>query len=268
MLAYIEILRPVNSIMAAAAVLIGSMVAGASGLEQAVLLAMLSAFLISGAGMAINDYYDIGIDRINKPDRPLPSGRIQPRNAMIYAIALFLTGIALSYFINPAALAVAVIVSVILYAYAARLKKMLLVGNVAVSALVGLSFIYGGLAAGNYFPTLLMALLAFLANMGREIYKTVEDILGDKKHGANTLPVKYGVLRARTIANVFIMAAVLFSFVPYFLGTFGQVYLFFVVIADIVFIAALVAPASYGGKICKIAMIIALLAFFAGALKL
>ncbi len=269
MLPYIEIIRPLNGLMTAAAVWIGSIVAGGSTVPtQPVILAMLSAFLISGAGMVINDYYDINIDKINKPNRPLPSGKIKPRQALSYSALLFLAGIAISYFVNINELAVAVVVSVLVYVYSARLKKTMLVGHLIISLLVALSFVYGGLAVNNYFPTLLMAFLAFLSNMGREIFKTIEDVMGDKKYDADTLPIKFGVLKTKAFASVFVIAAVLFSFVPYFLGTFGQIYLFFVVIADISFIAAAIAPVSYSAKICKIAMIIALLAFFAAAIKI
>ncbi|MBI4018061.1 MAG: geranylgeranylglycerol-phosphate geranylgeranyltransferase [Candidatus Aenigmarchaeota archaeon] len=269
MFPYLEILRPINGLMTAIAVWVGSVVAGSALVPSSpVILAILSAFLISGAGMVVNDYYDIQIDRINRPKRPIPSGRMSLKAAKIYAAALFASGIALSYFINIYAFATAFIVSSVLYAYAARLKKMVLVGNVAISALVGTSFIYGGIAAGNYFPTLLLALLAFLANLAREIYKSIEDVLGDEKHGANTLPIKYGVLKAKMVANIIIIVTVLFSFVPYFLGAFGQVYLFFVVIADIAFVSAAVAPVRHSAKICKIAMNIALLAFLAASLNI
>jgi len=268
MFAYIEILRPVNGLMSALAVWVGSIVAGAALVPaQPVITAMVSVFLISGAGMVINDYYDIEIDKINKPKRPLPSGKIKLKASLIYSIILFLLGIALAYFININAFLIAILASILLFLYSARLKKTLLLGNVIVSLLVALSFAYGGLAAGNYFPTLLLAFLAFLANMGREMYKSIEDVMGDKKYGANTLPIKIGVLKSKMLANIFVITAVLFSFVPYFLGTFGQVYLFFVVIADIAFVAAAVSPVRYSAKICKIAMFIALLAFFAAAVK-
>lgn len=268
MLAYLEILRPLNGLMSVLGVWIGSIVAGAPlAPTTPVILAVLSTFLISGAGMAVNDYYDIDADRINKPKRPLPSGRIKLRTALAYLLLLFLLGITLSYFINIYAFAVAAVVSVLLFLYAARLKKVMLVKNIIVSLLVALTFVYGGLAVGNYIPPLFLAFLAFLSNMGREIYKDIEDVMGDKKADANTLPVKYGVLRAKMIAASFVIAAVLFSFIPYFLGIFSQVYLFFVVIADIAFVAATVAPITYSAKICKIAMFIALLAFFAASIK-
>ena len=89
--------------------------------------------------------------------------------------------------------------------------------------------------------------------------------MGDKQSGIATLPMKYGVIKARMIASFFIMTAVIISFIPFFLGIFGLVYLFFVVIADIVFILAIAVPKNLNAKVCKFAMIIALFTFLAGA---
>ena len=115
MLAYIEILRPLNCFMGAIAVWIGSLVAGAPLYPgEPVLFAMASAFLICGGGMAINDYFDTEIDRINRPKRPIPSGRMKKDSAFVYSIFLLLAGITLSYFINTNAFYTAITVSAIL----------------------------------------------------------------------------------------------------------------------------------------------------------
>ena len=106
------------------------------------------------------------------------------------------------------------------------------------------------------------------SNTAREIYKSIEDVMGDKKHNVTSLPIKLGVLKAKMIANAFVIASVIFSFAPFILGTFGQLYLFFVVIADIGFISAAIAPVRYSAKICKLSMIIALIAFIAAAVKI
>lgn len=269
MRAYLSITRPLNSIMAAFAAWIGTIVAGAPLYPtNAVLLALLAVFLISSAGMAINDYFDAEIDKVNRPKRPLPSGKISKRAALAYALLLFSLGVGSAYFVNFNALAIAVLAAVLLFAYAAKLKKILMIGHIATSLLVALTFIFGGVAAGNYLPTLLMAFLAFLSNTAREIYKSVEDILGDKQHNVNSLPVKFGVLKAKLIANIVVIAAVIFSFVPYFLGIFGVLYLFLVVIADIGFVSAVIAPARYSAKLCKLSMLIALVAFLAAVVKI
>lgn len=267
--AYITIIRPLNGVMAAFAAWIGTLVGGAALYPSLpVLLGLLTVFLISCGGMAINDYYDAEIDKLNKPKRPIPSGKISRKAALCYAIVLFAAGIAASYFISLNALAVAAFAAVLLAAYSARLKKMLLVGHLAISLLVALSFVFGGIVAGNYLPTLLMALLAFLSNTAREVYKSIEDILGDKKHNVVSLPVRFGVLKAKLVANAFVIVSIIFSFIPYALGIFGQTYLLFVAIADIGFVSAVIAPARYSAKLCKVSMLIALIAFLAGAIRI
>ena len=267
MLAYIEIIRPLNCFMAAMAVYIATIVAGAAFYPSTlVIYGMAAVFLICGAGMIINDYFDIEMDRINKPDRPLPSARIKKNAALVYSSLLFAIGIILAYTINTYCFYLAIFASLLLIVYPAVLKKMILVGHLSISFLVALSFVFGGFITMNYLPTLLLALLAFLANTGREIYKSVEDVLGVKTLGIKTLPMKFGVIKAKAIASAFIILAIMLSFVPFLLGIFGYVYLLFVIIADIVFLIAILLPTRFSSKACKIAMIIALIAFLTGTL--
>ena len=267
MFAYIEIIRPLNCLMSALAVYIATVVAGAGFYPSTlVIYGMVAVFLICGAGMIINDYVDIKIDMINRPDRPLPSGRIKKNHAVLYSSVLFAIGIILAYMINTYCLYLAIFASLLLILYPALLKKIILLGHLSVSFLVALTFVFGGFITMNYIPTLLLALLAFLSNTGREIYKSIEDVLGDKKMGIKTLPMKFGVIKTRAIAFTFIIVAIVFSFVPFLLGIFGYVYLLFVIIADIVFLIAILLPTKFSSKACKIAMAIALFAFLAGTL--
>jgi len=268
--AYLSIIRPVNGIMSALAVYIASIVSGASVIPQnIVLFGMLAVFLVSGGGMVINDLVDAEIDKINKPKRPIPSGKISKHAALIYAAVLFVIGNFIAfYFISENAFYVAVLATFLLCLYAAKMKKVIMAGHIVISLLVGLTFIYGGVIVGNYQPLIPLAVLAFLSNMGREVYKTIDDVLGDKQQNIVTMPIKYGVPKAKAVAGIFIALAVAFSFVPYYLSIFKEVYLFFVVIADIVFIATIIAPTKLASKLTKLAMLIALIAFLAGAYSL
>ncbi len=267
MLAYIAITRPLNGLMSVFSVYAASLIAGLSFFpELPVIYAMASVFLISAGGMVINDYFDVEIDRVNKPNRPIPSGKVSKTAALGYSYVLFGIGIYLSYLINVSALITAIFASALLILYAWKLKRVMMLGHLAVSALVASTFIYGGLINMNYMPVLPLALLAFLSNTGREIYKSIEDVLGDRQAGVQTLPIKYGVPRARASASLFLIFAILLSFAPFFLGLFGEVYLFFVAIADIIFLAAIVGPLKLSSKLCKLAMLAALIAFFAASL--
>ena len=83
MRAYLKILRPDEALMMAMPVIIIAIV----GLDftLSVVLGTLVVFLMAGAGNVINDVFDYKIDAVNKPDRPIPSGRISLKNARIYA---------------------------------------------------------------------------------------------------------------------------------------------------------------------------------------
>lgn len=268
-LGYLQLIRPINCAMAAFAVYIGSIVGGGSLSPQTIVLyGMVSAFLICAGGMALNDYFDVETDKINRPKRPLPSGAISKRAAIFVALDLFALGIALSLFISREGLIVAVAAAAILAAYACRLKKIALAGNLAVSSMVALTFIFGGVISGNPVNTVLLAMMAFLSNMGREIYKGIEDILGDRKDKVATIAVKYGAVKARIVANLFIISAIILSFLPLFLGSQKSVYFVFVTLADMIFLTSMFVSLKYSSKLCKSAMVIALVAFFVGAIKL
>jgi geranylgeranylglycerol-phosphate geranylgeranyltransferase len=227
---------------------------------------MIAVFLINSAGMIVNDIFDAEVDRVNRPKRPIPSGRMKENVAWVYAVLLFIIGNFLAYFyISQPAFYIAIIASFLLCAYAAKMKQIMMAGHIVVSIMVALTFVYGGIIMGNYGAVIILAILAFFSNTGREIYKTIEDTLGDKQEHIITLPIKYGVPKAKIIGNIFTIAAVAMSFMPYFLGTFNEVYLFFVVIADIVFIGCTITPTKLSSKLSKIAMILALIAYLAGA---
>ncbi|HIG97744.1 MAG TPA: UbiA family prenyltransferase [Candidatus Aenigmarchaeota archaeon] len=269
MTTYLKLMRPLNGIMSVIAVWIGTLIAGAALVpDNGIFFGMVAVFLISGGGMAINDFFDVEIDKLNKPNRPLASGKISKRAALVFSGVLFIVGNAAAYMINAEAFFTAVIVSALLIAYAAHLKKTILIGNLIISGLVGLTFVFGGIIIGDYTPVLPLALLAFLSNTAREIYKTIDDALGDRIYNVNSLAIKLGVVKTRIIGNTFLIVAVAFSFVPYILGMLGIMYLFFVLFADIVFLSAIVAPAKYGSKLIKIAMFIALIAFITGVVRL
>ncbi len=232
----------------------------------------LVVYLITGAGNAINDYYDVGIDRINKPERPIPSGQIGVTKALHFSILLFVSGTGLAMSINPICGAIALFNSLLLIYYASKLKKMALVGNLAVGYLTGSTFLFGGAVFYNYGGILgvsVLFLLATLATMAREIVKDIEDLEGDSKEGASTLPIILGAKKAAYIASFIGIVAVLSSPVPYLQSFMSIRYLFIVALADILFFFA-VYEIIYrenpvrSSKMFKMAMGFALISFIAG----
>jgi geranylgeranylglycerol-phosphate geranylgeranyltransferase len=234
----------------------------------------LTVFLVTGAGNAINDYFDAGIDAINRPDRPIPSGRITKESAYSFSIALFAAGVIISYFIGLSRIPffIAAFNSLLLYFYAFSLKRKVFVGNLSVAYLTGSTFLFGGAAFGEkgMRVTLVLFFLSMLATLGREIVKSIEDIDGDRKEGASTLPIRIGENPAAYAACTFGILAVILSPLPYLMNLFNAPYLYVVGIADALFLYAVVLilkkNPSASSKYFKIAMFFALLAFIAGSI--
>lgn len=233
---YIEILRPANALMAVIAIFLMAIISGKFTLE--VLVASVVVFVVTGAGNAINDYFDHKIDAVNKPDRPIPSGRISLKNALIYSIALFIAGIIIAFLINLLLGIIALLSSLLMIYYARTLKTKCLVGNFSISFLTGLCFIFGGIAVGQIMVSIYLGFYAFLMTMAREIVKDMEDLEGDKLEGATTLPIAYGNKLSSRLAAFFMILASLSSPILYFIGIFNIFYLLILFVAIVVFLAS------------------------------
>ena len=235
--AFLRITRPHNAIVAGLTALLGYLIATGTLTVPSLLLAVIVA-LITAGGNVINDIFDIDIDRINRPDRPLPAGEISPGAAKTYALALFLSGIVLAALTTPLCLAIALINSVILVAYAARLKRTPLIGNVAVAYLTASVFLFGGAFAGVFglISNLSLAAITLLATLAREVLKDAEDVEGDAAGGARTLPMIIGIRRTGIFAFACACCAVAVSLLP-FGRWWGGFYLAGIAVVDIVILA-------------------------------
>jgi geranylgeranylglycerol-phosphate geranylgeranyltransferase len=246
-----------------------------------VLRAAISAALVLGAGNALNDYFDLEIDRVNRPKRPIPSGRITRSDAFMLAMAFFLIGLGLAKSINKYCLAIALINTVMLILYAKYGKKLLLLSNLSISYLVASVFVYG--AAAVYSPlmwlnpeaiklTAILTVCAFLINLSREIVKDIEDIDGDSRAYSMTLPIKYGADNAKKVAFLSAMLTVAVSLVPVmmwamgfnFIGFNEAIYALFIVLTDLIIVASFTTPPTINQRLLVSSMALALLAFLLG----
>jgi geranylgeranylglycerol-phosphate geranylgeranyltransferase len=271
----LELMRYKNCVMAGLAGVIGEIIAygTVSGDLFWMPLVFITIFLITGAGNAINDYFDVGIDAINRPERPIPSGRLKKESVYKISIALFACGIIVAFFIGSTRIPffIALVNSLLLFLYAFSLKRKVFVGNLSVAYLTGSTFLFGGAAYGlkGIEATSVLFCLSMLATLAREIVKTIEDIEGDKKDGAVTLPIRIGERSSAYTASVVGFLAILLSPVPYIMRLFNEYYLFVVVFADITFLYAiyliLKKNPSGSSKYFKVGMFFALIAFIAGS---
>ncbi len=270
----LELVRPLNCLLAGFAVLIGAVVAGGGELPYAAGMAFAVAVLASGAGNAVNDYFDKDIDAVNRPHRPIPSGRLSARTAVILASCLFGASVVLASLINLPCLALAALNSAVLFTYSLELKRRGLAGNLAIGYLVRSTFLFGGLAVGEISVVGILAIMAALSTVGRELIKGIEDMRGDRELGLKTFPLRYGAGKAAVLAICFIGAAIAISPLPYVLEIFGWTYLALVIPSIVAFIAAAAIivrsrkpeAAGRASLACKIAMGLGLLAFLAGVL--
>lgn len=220
--------RPVNVLITGLSVLVAALISGPIISLETVIFACISASFIMAAGNTINDYYDIEIDRINKPERPLPSGDVSLKTAWLAAMVEFFTGIAISAFLSPEMFAVAFTFSLLIYLYAAKLKRTVLWGNITVSMATAAAFIYGGLAVQKAEEAVIPAIFAFLFHFGREIIKDMEDVEGDRRENALTFPIRYGFPASiRLITYIFIVLIAVTIF-PFAIGIYGKIYMLIV----------------------------------------
>ncbi|MEM3445214.1 MAG: UbiA family prenyltransferase [Thermoplasmata archaeon] len=270
---YIEIIRPGNCILASTGVLVGGIIAaGASALALSnlpqLLLAMVVVFLSTGAGNVLNDYMDRDVDRINHPERPIPAGKIKATHAQIYACALFLAALPFALFAeHGTALTFIFLLAVLLMlAYEFKFKAEGLSGNLIVSLLTAMVFVFGGCAFGNPLLTIPFALISFLASIYREIVKDIEDVEGDFTR--RTLPKKVGKRNAGFIAISALALAIGFSPAPLLLPDFKFLpklaYALLIFGADMLFIYSatftLKSPKK-AQKLAKIGMLVGTISF-------
>ena len=228
------ITRPANSLVAGLAAILGYIVATGTIAPVALILLPIVAFITAG-GNAFNDLCDLEIDRINRPDRPLPSGRVTPRAAGALAAVLFAAGLVLAVPAGLPCVVIAVANSLLLVAYARTLKRTALWGNAVVSYLTASIYPFGGALAGiaPMERTLPLAGITFLAMLSRELLKDAEDVAGDRAQGARTLPILHGVKKTAVVAYACAIGAIAISLLPV-LPWWGRPYLVGIGAVDVV----------------------------------
>ncbi len=211
---FIKLTRFEHAILFAISVFIASYIAG--GINFFSLL--IPIFSEIGA-FALNDYFDIEADIINKRyERPLVNGSIKKEEALVIIILAYLFSTIISAFINEAIFLLTLIINIFSILYNYKLKELPLVGNLYIAFTMGIPFIFGNLVITEKIHTinLILALMGFLGGLAREIVKTVQDMEGDKKaRNAKTLPILIGKRPSLNIAIILYFFLILISFYPY-----------------------------------------------------
>jgi len=274
---FITITRPKNSFVAGLAAIVAYLIDTGTVIPETLLLFFIVA-LITAAGNTINDFFDAEIDAVNRPDRPLPSGAVSRGAARGFAVTLFLTGILVSFFTSSLCIGIAIFNSLLLIAYAAKLKSTPLIGNLVVAYLSASIFLFGAALNGldGLVRIIPIAAITFFAILSRELLKDAEDVEGDRAGGADTVPIRIGIKKTAEFALIITVLAVAASFIPYF--WWGAWYLGGIIAVDIIIIIAVLrglncetpacVKASMASSLLKAGMFASLVVFTLSAVFL
>tara|TARA_B100000029_G_scaffold235347_2_gene232496 strand:+ start:19290 stop:20141 length:852 start_codon:yes stop_codon:yes gene_type:complete len=234
--ALLSLIRPINSFMIGLAVIVGIAIGSPDMLfSRLSVYGFLTGFSISSYSMIINDVYDIEIDKVNQPERPLAKQIISINSALSLSLILLLIGLTCSLFISNYNLIITVIFSFLSWFYNIWGKKQGLIGNSIVASSMSIPFIFGGIITGNI--SLLVwsiSLIAFLSGMGREIIKTIADVEGDKTKGIRSVSIQFGSRNAMIIACGFILVSIIISFIPIYFNLIQIYYIPLLILTDLI----------------------------------
>ncbi|MFP4021115.1 MAG: UbiA family prenyltransferase, partial [Halanaerobium sp.] len=189
-----------------------------------------------GSAMILNDYFDIEVDRVNVPERPLASGLISSSTAIVFAIIITLLGLVTSFFINRIAILLYIIFWIIGFLYNWKFKEKGLLGNLFVSSSVAVTIILGGVVVGKPWniATLIFSMMLFVFDLGEEIAADAMDIGGDKKRNINSIAILIGRKKALYISFLLFIIFMVLSFLPVILDLFGVSYLLVISLTNII----------------------------------
>jgi len=277
-----QLMRLEHGFMLAIAIFIGSVIAakGFPPLDK-LFFAFLTALFLEAATFALNDYFDLEVDKKNKRmDRPLVRGDLMPMTAVLIYFIFLPAGILTSIMVNTTCFLIAIINAIIATLYDVKLKEIKIIGNFYIAFIMAIPFIFGGVTVSTNLPPIIffISFIAFLTGVGREIMKDVMDFKGDAERKTKSFPLYVGKKGANVIASAFYIMAIAMSFIPFIFNVDKSyyhdfVYLSFVLITDIllIYISAIIIQRTDAKnldkcrKISLLAIFIGLIAFLAGA---
>ncbi len=194
-------------------------------------LLCLSSVLVAAAGYIINDYFDLNIDRINKPDKLIVQKVIHRRWTIFLHLLLSVAGVVIGIYIDVTTRATLIgfanfICVILLFLYSISFKKKLLIGNVLISLLTAWVVIIITWCEARFFfrsetilntpkiarLTMLYAGFAFIISLIREVVKDMEDVEGDRLYGCKTMPIAWGMNASKIFVSVWLTVLLLALF--------------------------------------------------------
>ncbi len=214
LLEVLKLTRIEHSLLLAIAVVAAELLSGGLPSTTILILSLITPVFISMGAFAINDYFDIEVDRKNKKSRPLVTGALVPSDALLTAAACMGIGIIASMPINAYCMTIAVFFAALSFFYSYRLKEILLVGNIYIALTMVIPFAFGSyvLSATPNTQIMIVSVMVFLSGLALEIHGTIRDFKGDiKERKVMSLPRVIGLKRAAEYALLFYLLAIFLS---------------------------------------------------------
>jgi len=226
-----------------------------------------STVLIAAAGYIINDYYDIKIDLINKPDRVVIGKSITRRYAILFHTLLSFAGVLLGWFLSWKIAAVNFACATLLWWYSNNLKRQPFIGNFVVALLTGIAiWLVDSLYKSGHMLIVTYAAFAFFMTLIREIIKDIEDLKGDQTFGCKTLPIIWGIRKTKYfiygILAIFVMTVMVLYY--YYENLPVHYFLLFLFVPLLWFLVRLIGADtkkdfSWLSQFCKIILLLGIL---------
>lgn len=239
-------------------------------------LLIISVSSITIAGNIINDYYDIEIDKINKPNKLIVSKYISKEKALLLYFYFTFFGIISSIYLSTIighfqVLYIVLFTSVLLFLYSKYLKKYAVIGNLVVSFLVGLSVFIIPLSILKdqsfviYIGILFYSFFAFFINFIRELVKDIEDLNGDYANRLKTLPILIG--KKRTQYFVAVLSTIFTVLIIYFISKFKEdtilnIYLLLTIVLPLIYFTYKIVIAKSKREFHKLSTLLKIIMFF------
>ena len=271
---YFLLTRPLNMLISGLAMVVSAAILDSLDETRTSVLIVLTVMSYTAAANVINDVLDLEIDKINRPFRPIPSKNLKKGTVLKFSFTLFLIGSVLALQLSPSAQFISLVISMpLMIVYSTHLKSKPLIGNIAVSFIIGLSFIFCGAAFENIVPMWTPGILAFSLTLIREIIKDIADLEGDRVAKCKTYPIQYGLEATVKLVSILSFTVSLVLLLPYFNNVYNYWYLIILLIGVelpliiVVFLLVknpTILAANQGSKILKFSTIMGLIAIYLG----
>ena len=271
---FIQLSRPLNTLIAGFSMVVGSAILNNLEDLTIVITIVLVVIAYTAGANSLNDASDVSTDLVNRPDRPIPRGAISQKSAILFSFFLFLSGTILTLKLNNTAIVISVFIAMpLMVIYSTHLKGKPLVGNLVVSIVIGLTFLFCGAAHYKINLMWLPAVLSFSLTFLRELVKDIADLKGDLSSGFSTFPILVGLNRSSQLVIFLSFSIGLLAVWPFLNKIYGFWYGIIVFIGVEVPLAIVVGLFIYNpgitsaiqaAKILKFSSLMGLLAIYLG----